>query len=264
VGGFLLIVIVLCFILLGINKKNKKIKKRKEEEKKKIEETLGKTTFKPKISQLKRYEHGLAHVKSNVDKRYKELNMFDFVSNSSIHKVYISRDAINELFDFFKELQESNGKVLETGCYIIGCWDYAPNSNQQAYDISLEYIVKPGSDAKYSEYECNFGVEIGTSLIMENRKYSEQTNMEYVHTSWMHSHPGLQLFLSSQDLIVQSTLTNNSPYKRMLAIVIDTIDNFKMAFFTPKAGSDNVMNNEGDIKKTITLDELYHWAENRI
>jgi hypothetical protein len=47
----------------------------------------------------------------------------------------------------------------------------------------------------------------------------------------------------------------------MLAIVIDTIDDFKMAFFTPKSGKDNVMNNAEDVKKTIMLDELYHWAE---
>ena len=271
------------------NARNKKIEKKEEEEKKKQEEKLGKSTFrkidssaaltnhennsatnadstsaiiiKPKFRQLQKYEHGLGNVKENVNKIYKEINMFDFVDNTSIHKVYISRDVIKELYKFFNEFLKSDGRVPETGCYLVGRWDYAPNSDQQAYDISLEYIIKPGRDAKYSEYECDFGAEIGTSLIMESRRYSEQANIEYVHTSWMHSHPGLQLFLSSQDLIVQSTLTNNSPYKRMLAIVIDTIDDFKMAFFTPKADNDNVMNSAENIKKTITLDELHHWAK---
>jgi len=212
---------------------------------------------KPKFKQLYKYDHGLADVKSKVGAVYKELDMFDFADSSSIRKVYISRDVIKDLFTFFTEFTKST----ETGCYIVGRWDYVPDSNQEAYDISLEYTVKPGRDATYSEYECNFGAEIGTSLIMDNRKYSEQTNTEYVHTSWVHSHPGLQLFLSQQDLVVQSTLTNNSPYKRMLAIVIDTIDNFKMGFFTPKSGSNSTMNNAEDMKKTITLGELYHWAQ---
>ena len=301
-GALLVIIVVVIIILITINARNKKIKKTAKKEKEKMEEKLGKSTFKkidtaknennnaappenisapiaekPKFRQLHKYEHGLDEVKANVEKIYKEINMFDFVDSSSIHKVYISRDVIKELYKFFNEFLKSDAKVPETGCYLVGRWDYAPNTNhisttptdhistslnnQQLYDISLEYMVKPGRDAKYSEYECDFGAEIGTSLIMENRKYSEQTNTEYVHTSWMHSHPGLQLFLSSQDIIVQSTLTNNSPYKRMLAIVIDTINDFKMAFFTPKSGKDNIMNNAEDIKKTITLDELYHWAE---
>lgn len=279
----LVLIIAVIIILLIINTRNQNIKRKKEEETKRKDEQLGKSTFKTidastmldntenttgdstvppaatklKFRQLKKYEHGLDAVKSNVGTMYKEIDMFDFVDSSSIHKVYLSREIIKDLFKFFHEFSTS----AETGCYVIGRWDYAPNSDRQAYDISLEYTVKPGRDATYSKYECNFGAEIGTSLIMDNRKYSEQENTEYVQTSWVHSHPGLQLFLSSQDLIVQSTLTNNSPYKRMLAIVIDTIDDFKMAFFTPKSGDDNVMNNAEDMKQNITLDELYHWAE---
>jgi hypothetical protein len=280
-GALILITIAIVVIFIGINRRNQKIAKKEAEKKRELEKKLGKSKFKkisaaltnnetedkaalnPKIKQLlKQYEHGLSEVKADVGRTYKEIDMFDLVEDSSIHKVYLSRDLIKELYRFFSEFLKSDGKVPETGCYIIGRWEYAPNTEEQAYNISLEYLVKPGRDATYSEYTCNFGAEIGISLIMENRKYSEQVNIEYVHTSWMHSHPGLQLFLSSQDLIVQSTLTNNSPYKRMLAIVIDTkTENFEMAFFTPKSGTQNVMNNDKDIKKTLMLEELYKWAK---
>ena len=291
VGLMILILIIFGVILLYMmihNKKKEKEKIKKEEEQ---IEKLGKITFKKieetdsnqpqsnetgtaedgiapnkpektKIKQLlRKYEYGLSDVKANVERHYKEINMFELLDDTSIHKVYLSRDFIRELYVFFSEFLKSDGKVPETGCHIIGRWDYAQN-NQNAYDISLEYLVKPGSDARYSEFECDFGIEIGTSLVMDNRKYSEQFNAEYVHTSWMHSHPGLQLFLSKQDLIVQTTLTNNSPYKRMLAIVIDTkTEHLKMAFFTPKASEQQTMNNDKDIKKTLTLDELLKWAK---
>ena len=283
-GAIILIFIIVAIILLYMIIHNKKKEKEKEEEEKERIAKLGKSTFKkidknndaqpedaallstadkPKFKQLlKKYDHGLWGVKATVDKLYKEINMFDFVEDWSIHNVYISRDFVKELYKFFTEFLKSDGKVPETGCHIIGRWDYAPNTNQQAYDISLEYMVKPGSDARYSEFECDFGVEIGTSLVMDNRKYSKLFNTEYVHTSWMHSHPGLQLFLSKQDLIVQATLTNNSPYKRMLAIVIDTKDeNLEMAFFPPKTSEQHIMNNDNDLKKTITLDELLEWAK---
>ena len=292
VGKITMVVIIFFLILIfaGIllymmihNKIKEKEKERKEKEK---EEKLGKSTFKkidathsvqsenaptssfsvsdkPKIKQLlKKYEPSLAEVKANIGKQYLEINMFDLVEDSSIHKVYASRDFIKELYKFFNEFLKLDSKVPETGCHIIGRWDYAPNTNQQGFDISLEYIIKPGSDAKYSEFECDFGAEIGTTLIMANRKYSEQTNTEYVHTSWMHSHPGLQLFLSKQDLIVQNTLTNNSPYKRMLAIVIDTkTEHLEMAFFSPKTSEQQIINNDTDIKKTLNLDELLKWAK---
>jgi len=284
-GIIVLIIIFFAFILLYmvIHNKRKEIEKKKAEIEK--EAKHGKSTFKkiedttpeqagtvsissvssdkPKFKQLlKKYEYGLADVKANVGRIYKEINMFDLVKDSSIHKVYISRDFIMELYKFFNEFLKLDSRVPETGCYIIGRWDYAPGTNQQSYDISLEYMIKPGRDAKYSEFECDFGAEIGTSLIMANRKYSEQSNVEYVHTSWMHSHPGLQLFLSKQDLIVQNTLTNNSPYKRMLAIVIDTKTEYlEMAFFSPKTSDEKLMNNDIDIKKTLTLDELLKWAK---
>jgi len=283
-GIIILIIIIFAFIFLYmvIHNKRKEIEKKKAEKEK--EAKHGKSTFKkieetnpaqsgdestssisekPKFKQLlKKYDPNLSEVRANVGRIYKEINMFDLVKDSSIHKVYISRDFIMELYKFFNEFLKLDSRVPETGCYIIGRWDYAPDTNQQAYDISLEYMIKPGRDAKYSEYECDFGAEIGTSLIMANRKYSEQSNIEYVHTSWMHSHPGLQLFLSKQDLIVQNTLTNNSPYKRMLAIVIDTkTESLEMAFFSPKTSEEQVMNNDLDIKKTLTLDELLKWAK---
>jgi len=278
-----LIVIAIVVIFVYMKHHNQKMEKEKKKREEERIATLGKTTFKKiektdteqsedneiiatensKIKQLlKKYEHGLSDVKANVNRIYREIDMFDFVEDSSIHKIYISRDFVKDLHKFFNDFLISDGKIMEAGCYVVGRWDYAPNTDEQAYDISLEHIVKPGNDARYSEFECEFGLEIGTSLIMDNRKYSEQSNAEYVHTSWVHSHPGLQLFLSKQDLIVQSTLTNNSPYKRMLAMVIDTkTEGLEMAFFSPKASEEHSMNNDKDLKKTITLDELLKWAE---
>jgi len=276
-GIMLLIVIVVAVVFVYMKRHNQKMEKEKKQKEEEKIAALGKSTFKKidktNATQPESYKHGLSEVKADAGRLYKEIDMFDFVEDSSIHKIYISRQLIEELHKFFSDSLRPDGKIMETGCYVVGRWDYASNTdhsstgltNQQAYDISLEYMVEPGSDARYSEFECEFGLEIGTSLVINNRKYSEQSNSEYVHTSWVHSHPGLQLFLSKQDLIVQATLTNNSPYKRMLAMVIDTkTEGLKMAFFSPKASEQQVMNNDSDLKKTITLDELLEWAKTPI
>ena len=78
----------------------------------------------------------------------------------------------------------------------------------------------------------------------------------------MHSHPGLGLFLSSHDLVVQKQLAYPDAPKRMVAIVIDTnTPNWQMAFFTAK--NSGVMNNKEDLLKTISFDVLNEWSRHK-
>jgi hypothetical protein len=128
------------------------------------------------------------------------------------------------------------------------------------YNISIESVVQPGDDAIYGEYNLNFGAKIGITLNYAIENLCEKTGNEYVHTTWMHSHPGLGLFLSSQDLSVQSQLAHSSHPKRLLAIVLDSnTPDLQMAFFAPK--QTGAMNNDQDIKQTLSLETLYQWAK---
>lgn len=203
----------------------------------------------------------LAEVKENVGRLYLEINMFDIADDTSIHKVYISRDCIKELHKFFTVFTAKDNQIYETGCFIIGRWDYAQNSNQQTYDISLEYIVTPGSDAVYEKERIVFGTGINDKMWYAIEKYTNKFDTEFVCTSWMHSHPGYGLALSPTDIDTQEFFSFSSP-KRMLAIVVNTKSpNLETAFFSPKTSKKNEMNNKKDIKKTLSLDELLKWAE---
>ena len=270
--AFLLVVIIIVTIIV-VRARRDKDEKRKQKEKEEINKKIEEQKKKSKkiilddiddANILPKYNYGLQEICNNVERYYKKINMFDLIKNedTSIHNVYISRDCIKELHKFFNDSTNTDRSINETGCYIIGRWDYVPNSKQQAYDISLEYVVTPGDGAKYEKDKIVFGDEIGTKLEEAHEKYSEQFNIQFVRTSWMHSHPGHSLFLSQTDTDTQDGFTHNSPYKRLLAIVVDTqTENLEMAFFSPKASEDRKINNKTDIKKTLSLDELLKWAK---
>jgi len=142
---------------------------------------------------------------------------------------------------------------------LVGRWEFVPDSNQQLYDISIEKLVEPGDDAIYSEYNLNFGAKIGITLNFVIDNLCENTGYEYVHTAWMHTHPGFGLFLSNQDLSVQSQLAYSQHAGRLLAIVLDSnTPDLDMAFFTPQKNGN--MNNDKNLKKTLSLEEFYKWA----
>jgi hypothetical protein len=206
------------------------------------------------------YRIGLDDIKEKFMEDYYTIQMADIFEDTSIEKVYLSRKAILDIYKFFTDFLKYNGKTNETGCFLVGRWDYVPRSAKQKYDISIETIVEPSDDAVYGEYNLNFGAKIGVTLNFAIEKLCKQTDNEYVQTAWMHSHPGLGLFLSSQDLSVQSQLAHSQYQGRMLAIVLDTnTPDLKMAFFTPK--QNGTMNNDIDVKLFLSLEELFQWAQ---
>ena len=262
-----LIGIVFLLLLVGIavyiralvaNKKSKKIEKENR-----ISGKSGLLIEDDDVIEAVSYRVGLNDIKENAKADYYAIQMDTVSEDTTIRTVYMSRKAILDIHKFFSDFTKYNSKTNETGCFLVGRWDYVPYTAQQKYDISIEAIVEPSDDAVYDEYNLNFGAKIGITLNFAIEKLCEKTGNEYVHTAWMHSHPGLGLFLSSQDLSVQSQLAHSQHQGRMLAIVLDSnTPDLKMAFFAPK--QNDTMNNDKDIKQFLSLESLYQWAKTPI
>lgn len=201
-----------------------------------------------------KYERGLSHVKERLGD-YLVFDMDIVFADTTINKVYFHTDLIKKLYDFFNNSLEADGRTNETGCFIVGCWDFE-EGRRDRYDISLEYMVKPGDDADFGEYSLNFGKKISINMASVIDDLSKKSNRDYVLTCWMHSHPGLGLFLSNQDLIVQQQLTYSDHRNRLIAIVIDTnTPDFKVGFFTAK--NNGKMNNKEEVKHWFSFEEIY-------
>jgi hypothetical protein len=252
IGGALIIMVIIIILIL------KKKKKSKVENKIVITQNLFEVEEEAEENDL--YEIGIGHVIKNIDDYYC-IDLRENFSDTSIHKVYLKSTVIKSIYDIFNKFLESSDRTPETGCYLIGCWDFSDDL-KTSYNISLESIIQPGDDAVYGEYTLNFGKKIGVILGSTLSNLREKTGMYYVHTAWMHSHPGLGLFLSSQDLFVQKQLACPDHKNRMLAIVIDTnTEDFRTALFPPK--NSGVMNNKEDMKITYSFDMFYSWSKKR-
>lgn len=247
------ILLVGCVILLFSRRK----KKEKKTTLPKTEVRRPKSNFKIIKTPPQNRTIGLDHIKGHEDEYYL-LDMQKQYDETTIHKIYLHHTVVKKTYDFFKTFLESANRTPETGCFFIGCWEYADESNK-TYNISLEDIVEPGDDIEPDEYSFNFGYKIGGYLDIKIRNLREKTGRDYVHTVWMHSHPGIGLFLSSQDLVVQDLLKNKKESGRLAAFVIDTNSSkWDFAVFTTKMNGD--MNNQSDMKYTYSLDELYGWS----
>jgi len=198
---------------------------------------------------------GLDHVREHENEYYL-LDIQQQYADTAIHKIYFHHTAVKKTYDFFKTFLESADRTPETGCYLVGCREYDDESHK-TFNISVEDIVEPGDDIKPDEYSFSFGFKIGSYLDTKLRNLREKTGRDYVHTVWMHSHPGIGLFLSSQDLVVQKLLKNSKEPGRLAALVIDTNSpHWDFSVFT--AQLDGEMNTQTD--KTYSLDELYSWC----
>lgn len=226
--------------------------------KKTTEKTKG-TPYDPNvISIIKdesvKYEHGLAHVLERQNE-YLTFDMNTVFSNTAVNKVYLSTALVKKLYEFFSNSLEADGRTNETGCFIVGCWDFA-NAKHNSYDISLEDMVEPGDDADFGEYSLHFGKKISVNMASVIDNLAQKTKRDYLLTCWMHSHPGLGLFLSNHDLIVQKQLTYSDHKNRLLAIVIDTnTPELKTGFFTAK--TDGTMNNREEVKRWFSFEEIF-------
>ena len=244
-GIVLLVLLIGVFFLLRKRKKNH-VPKPKEQ---KGPNVLSMITDESVV-----YKKGLEHVYKR-EKEYLTFDMDEVFEETAVNKVYFNIDLIKKLYDFFNGSLEGGGRTNETGCFILGCWDHE-KGRKDRYDISLEYMVEPGDDADFGEYSLNFGKKIGINMASVIDTLGQKSKRDYVLTCWMHSHPGLGLFLSNQDLIVQQQLTYSDHRNRLLALVIDTnTPDFKLGFFTAKF--DGKMNNQEEVKKWFSFEEIY-------
>lgn len=201
---------------------------------------------------------GLKHVNGDQSSAYFPINLYETWEDSSVKMVYIKNTFIIKIYEFFSRSLSSEGAVTETGGYIIGNWDYNPREPQK-YDLSFEDFIEPGDDAVYGEYELNFGAKIGIKLEHTISNYKEKSGKSFVLVAWIHSHPGLQIFLSTQDLRVHGMLSDNTHKNRLIALVLDTkTDDLLFGFFSYK--SDHTLNNTNGEMKYHSLEEMRDWA----
>lgn len=249
-GGFLLLVVLVVALLLL--RRKRKVKDDLPEENQHVMQVVE--------EEKNDYVVGLDYIRQHPEAFF-AVDMEEFCLDTAVKKVYFSREAVKSLNSYYKAFLEQPERTNETGCYLIGGWETVDGNDEQ-YNISVEEMVIPGDDAVYDEYSLNFGLKIGIKLGSAIRNLCEKTGRDYVHTVWMHSHPGLGLFLSSHDLVVQKQLAYPDAPKRMVAIVIDTnTPNWQMAFFTAK--NSGGMNNKDDLLKTISFDVLNEWSRHK-
>lgn len=203
---------------------------------------------------------GLDHVYQDPD-NYFALDMHIFFQDTAVEKVYMSREIIKRVNSYFKTYLDNPERTPETGCYLIGAWEKVAAMDGR-YNVSIEDMVTPGDDMIPGEFSLNFGLKIGINLGSTIRNLCEKTHRDYVQTAWMHSHPGLGLFLSTHDLTVQQQLTYPDEPKRLLAIVIDTnTPDWQTVFFSAK--NNGTMNNKEDLRQVISFDTLLEWSRHR-
>lgn len=245
--GVVVLLVLLLIVIYSLRKKKRKV------------HVNSKGTNDPNIisvvtDESVKYAKGLDHVKTHANE-YLVFDMDKVFADTMVNKVYLSTTLVKKLYDFFNCSLEADGRTNETGCFILGCWDYE-EGRRDRYDISLEQMVEPGDDADFGEYSLSFGKKISINMASVIDNLAQKTKRDYVLTCWMHSHPGLGLFLSNQDLIVQQQLTYSDHRNRLIAIVIDTnTADFKLGFFTAKA--DGKMNNKEEVLRWFSFEEIY-------
>ena len=245
--GIVGVLLVALVVFLAMKKKKKKAPH-------KLKETNDPNIISVITDESVKYEKGLRHVKERLNE-YISFDMDMVFADTAVNKVYMNTNLIKKLYDFFNGSLEVDGRTNETGCFILGCWDYM-EGRRDRYDISLEEMVEPGDDADFGEYSLNFGKKISINMASVIDNLQQKSKRDYVLTCWMHSHPGLGLFLSNQDLIVQQQLTYSDHRNRLIAIVIDTnTPEYKVGFFTAKA--DGKMNNKEEVKRWFSFEEIY-------
>lgn len=188
---------------------------------------------------------------------YLKIECVDFCSDSKVRTLYIKNSCAKDIYNMYAEDLRNPDNPKEDGCMVIGRWVYDEASGK--YDISLEYIVLPGDDAVFAEYELNFGGKIKLKMSEKLRKLRKETGLQYDLTCWVHSHPGLGVFFSNSDNNVHHQLKHPLHPGFLTAFVIDILTPQQdMGIFTFK-NTDEV-NSMNELKKHYSLEEIYKWA----
>lgn len=188
---------------------------------------------------------------------YLKIEGTDFCSDSKVRTIYFKNSCIKDIYNMYAEDLRNPANPKEDGCMVLGRW--IQHAGTEEYDVSLEYIVRPGSDAVFEEYELNFGGKIKLKMAEQLRKLRKETNLQYDLTCWVHSHPGLGVFFSNSDNNVQMQLKHPSHPHFLIAIVVDILTpEQELGIFTFK--HDATVNSKADLKKLYSLETLYKWA----
>ena len=188
---------------------------------------------------------------------YMKIKYEDFCSESAIRAMYIKNTCIKDIYKMYAEDLRNPNNPKEDGCLVIGRW--VIDEATKKYDVSLEYIVTPGDDAIFSEYELNFGGKIQLKKGNMLKRLRRDTGLQYDLTCWVHSHPGLGVFFSNSDNNVQMQLKNELHPHFLTALVIDILTpEQETGIFTFK--QDGTINSKNDLIKIFSLEEMYKWA----
>ena len=188
---------------------------------------------------------------------YLKIDCNEFCHDSAVRRMYLKNTCIKDIYNMYAEDLRRSDSPNENGCMVLGRWVHDAENNE--YYVSLEYIVQPGDDAVFSEYELNFGGKIKLKVTEKLRKLRKETNLQYDLTCWVHSHPGLGVFFSNSDSSVQMQLKNPTHPNFLTAIVVDILTPKQdLGIFTFR--QDGELNSKADLKRMYSLEELYKWA----
>ena len=188
---------------------------------------------------------------------YLKIECKEFCSESAVRAIYIKNTCVKDLYNMYAEDLRNPNNPKEDGCMVIGRWVQDMATKQ--YDVSLEYIVTPGDDAVFAEYELNFGGKIQLKKADMLKRLRRDTGLQYDLTCWVHSHPGLGVFFSNSDNNVQMQLKNDLHPHFLTALVVDILTpKQETGIFTFKP--DDTVNSKNDLTKMYSLEEMYKWA----
>ena len=188
---------------------------------------------------------------------YYKIDCKEFCNDSAVRTMYIKNTCIKDIYNLYAEDLRNPDNPKEDGCLVLGRWVFDEKTNQ--YDVSLEYIVTPGDDAIFSEYELNFGGKIQIKKADMLKRLRRDTGLQYDLTCWVHSHPGLGVFFSNSDNNVQMQLKQELHPHILTAMVIDILTaEQETGIFTFK--NDSTVNSKNDLGRLFSLEEMYQWA----
>ena len=214
------------------------------------------------------YKQSLDDVTDNPN--YLPIDMSECFDHSTIDKIYVKNEFIDEVYSYFHQLQNTNE---DGGCLGVGRW--VRDSETKQYSISLEKVVVPGDDAFFNENEIGFGAKIKIKCREMLKRLRRETQLQYDSTCWIHFKKVEGISLNDEEKKMQASLRH--PYHPFfhVAIVVDASSpTGKLGIYTyqQQTGDTNTseqkiaiisqlpISNTEDLKRSFSLDEWHKWA----
>ena len=160
--------------------------------------------------QLKREQNGF---KGNADSDNVAYFSKD-IEPCPIEKCIINQQIFNDILRFLEQR-------IENGGFLIG--EYIDSKI-----VRIHAAVFPPQKAHSAAY-CEFD----SSYIVPVRVFLEESELNYSPIGWIHSHPGLSIFLSGTDKATFMSLIKQN--HKLLAMVVDSFSREKAAVFANKS-----------------------------